>query len=416
MLKNILLTLAALAPACLMAQTEQPYTVKIAYGNAPVEKAELIRYTLSKGQHRNTGAPVNGQIILKGTVDAERQKGQLLLANGREQHSFLFYLEPGTINITYEPATKQFHVAGTALNNDLETYNRLFYHFLDTLHSDRKSDPNYQFSPLVLEKKVAVVARFVKAHPNSPVSLDALNEYAMGAKDAATTQQLLAKLSPALQQSEKGKELQDRIRGMSTLTIGSQAPDFSIPDMAGQNVSMASFKGKYVLVDFWATWCAPCVAEIPYQVKAYDAYKDKNFDIISISLDRPDSKDLWIKRVKEFNMRWTQVSELKWWNGTSALLYHINSVPANFLLDPSGKIIAMNLRGEGLQQKLAEVLGGGAASAVRPFTIDGKLTSDTAVTGKIYLSYEDKGEGKRDSAVLVNNTYHFAGTMEDGSI
>jgi peroxiredoxin len=411
MLKNILVTLAILAPMCLMAQTEKPYTVKITCGNEPLGKAELVRYTLSKGQRRDTAQAVNGQLTLKGSVDAERQKGQLLLSSGKEQRSYLFYLEPGAINIKYDPATKQFHVAGTTLNNDLEVYNRLFYHFLDTLHADHKSEPNYQFSPLVQEKKVAVMEQFVKTHRNSAVSLDELNQFAMRSTNTEKVQQLFKQLSPALQQSATGMELQNRIKGMNIPKIGSQAPNFTIPDMEGKNVSLSSFKGKYVLVDFWATWCAPCIAEIPYQVKAYDAYKDKNFDIISISLDRPDSKALWIKRVKEYNMRWTQVSELKWWNGTSALLYHINSVPANFLLDPSGKVIAMNLRGEELQQKLATVIPGG-----RQFTIDGKIASDTAVTGKIYLAYNDKDEEQRDSTTLVNNTYHFTESIADGAI
>lgn len=416
MLKHIFIALATLAPIQLMAQAEKPFTVKITYGNEPAEKAELIQYTLNKGVHRDTALAINGQITLKGTVDKERQKGQLLIQFAKQQSSYLFYLEPGTINIQYDPAVKKFHVVGTTLNNDLEAYNKLFYHFLDTLHADKKSDANYQFSPLVLEKKIAVIAQFVEGHRNSAVGLDELNAYAMRGKDVVKTKQLFKQLSPALQQSAIGMELQNRIKGMNTLQIGSQAPNFTIPDMTGKNVSLSSFKGKYVLVDFWATWCVPCIGEIPYQVKAYDAYKNNNFEIISISLDRPDSKALWIKRVKEYNMTWPQVSELKWWNGTSALLYHINSVPANFLLDPSGKIIAMNLRGEQLQQKLATLIPGVTTATGGKFTIDGKIISDTAVTGKIYLAYEDNDEGQRDSTEIINNTYHLTGTIKDGAI
>jgi alkyl hydroperoxide reductase subunit AhpC len=98
------------------------------------------------------------------------------------------------------------------------------------------------------------------------------------------------------------------------------------------------------------------MAEMPNLVKAYSTYKEKNFEILGVSLDRPDSKALWLKVIKRDNLSWPQVSDLKWWNSMPALLYNISSVPANFLLDPQGKIIATNLRGEELQKKLAEIL------------------------------------------------------------
>lgn len=405
MFRNIFFTLAVLAPIHLWAQAERPFTVKL---NASDAKAQLARYTLKKGKRTDTATVVNGQTIIHGTVDDERQKGQLL-SMGR---SFQFYLEPGTINVQYDEPAGRFHVSGSKLNADLETYNRMFYHLMDTIHADKKSDYNFQFTPLVHQNKIHILEQFVKAHPASPVALDELNEYATyGGKDVAKTEQLFKQLSPASRSSATGVELATRIKGMNAPKIGDKAPGFSIPDITGKKVALANFKGKYVLVDFWATWCVPCVAEIPNLVKAYNSYKDKNFDIISISLDRPDSKELWIKKVKEFNMIWPQVSELKWWNGPSALLYHISSVPANFLLDTTGKIIAMNLRGDALQKKLAEIISGSA-----PFTIDGKITADTAVTGKVYLSYEDNDIGMRDSAVLKNNTYHFESIMSDGAI
>ncbi|WP_165806592.1 redoxin domain-containing protein [Chitinophaga parva] len=412
MLKHIFFTLATLGSLQALAQATQPFTVKFSAGNTPVTKVELARYTLKNGARRDSGVITNGQAVIHGTVYADRQKGQLLATFSGRQHSYLFYLEPGIINVSYDAASNHFHVVGGKLNKDLEAYNTLFYHFLDTLQAPNKTDANYQFSPLVLENKIHVIAQFVKTHPASAVALDELNEYAVRGKDAATTEQLFKQLAPALRTSATGTELATRIKGMNTLKTGDVAPGFSIPDPDGKNISLAAFKGKYVLVDFWATWCAPCIAEIPNMVKAYDAYKDHNFEIISISLDRPDSKDLWIKKIAEYKMTWPQVSELKWWNGPSALRYHINSVPANFLLDPSGKIIAMNLRGEDLQKKLRTVIPG----VEQAFTIDGKIASDTAVTGKVYLAYEDNDDGQRDSAVLVNNTYHFAGTMKDGAI
>jgi len=355
-MKKQLFSILALFPLALCAQKGGPFTVKVQLGDAPAQKVLFARYTLKTGQHLDTLQPVNGQVTIQGVVDDERQRAQLIVYAQPGSASFQFYLEPGHITVDMRSPMGAFTIAGTPLNKDLNTYNTLFYHFLDTLHSDRKADANFRFTKDVLEKKYAVVRQFVTSHVSSPVSLDMLNDFAHGSKEPDKVQALFNKLSPALRSSASGQELADRIKGLRAVGVGDLAPAFTIPDTEGKPVSLADFKGKYVLVDFWATWCAPCIAELPHLIKARDAYKDKNFDIISISLDRPDSKALWLKKIKEYKMDWTQVSELKWWNGRSALLYNINSVPANFLVDPQGKIIAVNLRGEALNKKLQEIL------------------------------------------------------------
>lgn len=133
-----------------------------------------------------------------------------------------------------------------------------------------------------------------------------------------------------------------------------QAPDFTLPDTTGNPVSLSSFKGKYVLVDFWASWCQPCRQENPNVVKAYNQFKDKNFTVLGVSLDK--SKDAWLQAIKNDNLTWTHVSDLKYWNNEAAALYNINSIPYNVLIDPSGKIIAEELRGEDLMETLSKVL------------------------------------------------------------
>jgi peroxiredoxin len=188
------------------------------------------------------------------------------------------------------------------------------------------------------------------------------------------------------------------------------APAFTLPDTSGHNVSLAEFKGKYVLIDFWATWCGPCMAEMPNVRKAYEKYKASGFEIIGVSLDRPDSKEKWKKVIVRDHLAWTHVSDLNWWNSKAALAYNINSVPANFLIDPNGKIIGKNLRGEALQDKLTGIFHNGA------FNLDGRILSDSTLKGAVYLQYEDEGGYGRDSCALVNNTYHFSGKMKDGAI
>lgn len=136
---------------------------------------------------------------------------------------------------------------------------------------------------------------------------------------------------------------------------GTTAPDINLPTPGGNKVALSSLKGKYVLLDFWASWCGPCRHENPNVVAAYEKYKGKNFTVFSVSLD--NSKDKWMEAIKHDNLGWTtHVSDLKGWQSDAAATYGVQSIPSNFLVDPSGKIIAHDLRGEDLEAKLQEVL------------------------------------------------------------
>ena len=134
----------------------------------------------------------------------------------------------------------------------------------------------------------------------------------------------------------------------------SQAPDFSLPDTLGTAVSLSSFRGKYVLVDFWASWCGPCRQENPSIVKAFNQFKDKNFTVLGVSLDK--AKAPWLKAIKDDGLTWTHVSDLKYWNNAAATLYNVRSIPFNILVDPQGNIVGENLRGSELEGKLREVV------------------------------------------------------------
>ncbi|HEY0273218.1 MAG TPA: TlpA disulfide reductase family protein, partial [Chitinophaga sp.] len=194
---------------------------------------------------------------------------------------------------------------------------------------------------------------FLQKNPASPIALYVLNNYAGYDINVAEVEPLYAKISPAAKATPSGKDFAERLAVARKTAVGQPALTFSQPDTTGKEVSLASFKGKYVLVDFWASWCGPCRAENPNVVKAYNTYKDKGFTILSVSLD--DSKTKWEDAIAKDGLLWTHVSDLKGWKNAVAEQYGIRAIPQNLLLDAEGKIIGKNLRGDALDKKLGEV-------------------------------------------------------------
>ncbi|MGF1555395.1 TlpA disulfide reductase family protein [Paucihalobacter sp.] len=209
---------------------------------------------------------------------------------------------------------------------------------------------------------------FVENHPDSYVSLfivDAQTNLRDVDVDAYET--VFNTLSSTLKTSEYGKTITKKIAQVKEaqqksqrLTIGKKAPNFTAPDMNGNPLSLYDIKGKVTIIDFWAAWCGPCRRENPNVVKVYNQFHDKGLEIIGVSLDgtprQGDAKAAWLKAVEDDELTWHQVSNLQYFNDPVAKLYDINAIPATYIIDEEGTIIAKNLRGIALEQKIAELL------------------------------------------------------------
>lgn len=191
---------------------------------------------------------------------------------------------------------------------------------------------------------------WIKRHPTSPINSSVLYDQITYMPEE-NLKKAFYSLLPSLKDDVWAKELKYRI---DSLFIGGIAPSISETDVNGNIVTLSSFRGKYVLLDFWAAWCIPCREENPNVVKAAKKYKDQNFTVLSISLD--DDKAAWLKAIEKDRLEWTHLSALKGWKNSISEKYYVSSIPANFLIDPNGKIVAKNIRGEELGKTLDRLL------------------------------------------------------------
>jgi peroxiredoxin len=305
----------------------------------------------------------NGQFTIIGKLK-EADVFQLSF-NGYKEGIDLFLFND-TLQIVGD-LTTGLNMSGSQLQVDYEYFKQQFNPFRDRLNAlaaaiNQEKDATKR-NGLMNEfntNKTGVIqtaADFAKLKPNSPVSpfvLYVISPLFEGAGGILLIEPSYKLLTAAAKTSAYSKTLEKAIDEAKLGAIGSMAIPFSQKDTEGKLVSLASFKGKYVLVDFWASWCGPCRQENPNVVRAFNRFKAKNFTVLGISLDQDKSR--WLQAIKDDGLTWTHLSDLQYWSNAVAQLYKIQSIPANMLIDPAGKIIGKNLRGEELIQTLATIL------------------------------------------------------------
>jgi peroxiredoxin len=304
----------------------------------------------------------NGQFTLKGSV-TEPTLYYIVLSNEQPQY---LYLENKSITITgSQNDIKNIKIEGSQSHTDFVEFNKIFNPLIAELNGfgaliqreqdEKKREDLFKKYDSVVKKVDAEVGNFVASKKSSFVSAFLLSISAQVAPDPMVMEQRFNMLSEEVRNSEIGKGLANSIAYFKVGAVGTDALEFTQNDVQGNPVKLSAFKGKYVLLDFWASWCKPCRMENPNVVKVYNKFKNKNFTVLGVSLDQ--SKDAWVKAIDVDKLAWNHVSDLQQWNNAVAQMYHVQSIPGNFLIDPNGKIVAKDLRGEDLEKKLCELLG-----------------------------------------------------------
>lgn len=326
----------------------------------------VLKYTYGYDGVTDTAVIENGTFTFTGKVE-DVMIASIHTYDHRIWNEFMLQNVPG-IQLYAGSTRESFRVTGCPANDDYDNLQKVLVPLqkkqMDLymeLQKLKKTDSvlaakrfKEELQPLY-DAYPQTIRDFVNTHPSSLLSLFFLFNME-SSMDANKAMAIYNGFDPALRNSERGKRLLKNIEGRKATGVGEQIIPFTLPDTNGKLVKLDNFrKGKYILVDFWASWCGPCRAENPNLLKAYKRFGGDKFQIVGVSIDKDDKQ--WKQAVEEDGMPWTNVCDVKGLKNKMATKYGITTVPTNFLVDPNGVIVARDLRGNALENKLAEIFG-----------------------------------------------------------
>lgn len=348
---TLFLLLAATLTAC--SGNNTTYSIHGSFNNSKSQTAYLI----CSSKVIDSTAVNNNQFTFNGDAAIPQMVYVADARSTREaDNSYMIILEPGVLSVSpKDDDPEDYLVTGSKSNELMNDFSKKVKE-LTNYYKEHQDDEGIMEETDAKYNKL--LSDGIAQYPDLMYGLICLRELSYE-QEPELTRDMLDSFSDAIRKSELWKSLDERNLKMLETTAGKPYLEFSQTDRFGNVISskdvLATPGVKYVLIDFWASWCGPCMREVPYLTQTYSKYFNKGFQILGVSLDR--SKDAWLRAVTENQMNWVHVSDLKYWDNEVAKLYGVNSIPANFLVDAStGKIVATNLRGNDLEKKIAELL------------------------------------------------------------